>query len=72
MLFQSTSKNNMENSKEIEKRLDKLTDLLQRSLVYSMYKGGHTMDEIAKNMHMSKQTVVNLLTALNKKGKKEE
>ncbi len=57
----------MDNPKEITKKLDQLIDLSLRSLVFSMYKSGHTMDQICKNLHLSKTRVVKLLEGLEKK-----
>ena len=57
----------MENPKEITKKLDQLIDLSLRSLVFSMYKSGHTMDQICKNLHIHKTRVVELLQGLEKK-----
>ena len=57
----------MDNSKEITKKLDQLIDLSLRSLVFSMYKSGHTMDQICKNLHIHKTRVVELLQGLEKK-----
>lgn len=55
----------MDTSK-LEQKLDRLIDLSIHSLVFSMYKSGHTMDEICKNLHIAKPTVVKILGGLNK------
>ena len=51
----------------IEKMLEELIDLNLHSLVFSMYRAGHTMDQICKNLHIHKSKVVALLTGLDKK-----
>lgn len=53
--------------KETNKKLDQLTEISMRLLVFSMYKSGHTMDRICKNLHLSKTRVVELLEGLDKK-----
>lgn len=58
---------NSDNSKDLEKKLDQIIDLNLRSLVFSMYKSGHTMDQISRNLHIHKGRVVNLLSGLDKK-----
>jgi hypothetical protein len=51
----------------LEKKIDLLIDYALRSLIFSMYKSGHTMDEISKNLHIRKRTVVEMLSGLEKK-----
>ncbi len=53
----------------LEKKIDTLIELFGKQLAYSMFKDGHTMDEIAKNLHVGKQTVVKMLEGLEKKKK---
>lgn len=50
----------------LEKKLDQLIDLSLRGLVLNLYKSGHTMDEICKNLHIRKTLVVEMLGGLNK------
>lgn len=50
----------------IEKKLDQLIDLSLRGIVLNLYKNGHTMDEICKNLHIHKTVVVKMLGGLNK------
>lgn len=57
----------MENSRKLEEKLDQLIELSLRSLVFSMYKAGHTMDQICKNLHIHKSKVVQLMAGLDKK-----
>jgi len=57
--------NNMEQN-NLEKKIEQLIDLNLRSLVFSMYKSGHTMDQICKNLHINKMKVVELLKGLDK------
>lgn len=59
----------MANNNQTEKKLDQLIGLALKQMVYLMFKDGYTMDEIAKNMHIRKQTVVKILEGLRKKGK---
>ena len=54
-------------NKIIETKLNQLIELTMHSLVFSMYKSGHTMDQIAKNLHIHKSRVVKFLSALDKK-----
>ncbi len=61
----------MENSK-IEQKLDRLIELQLRALVLSMYESGHNMNEISKNLHISKSDTVKHLAGLVKKGKKAD
>jgi DNA-binding MarR family transcriptional regulator len=51
---------------KLEQKLDKLIELSLHSLVFSMYKSGHTMDEICKNLHIAKPAVVKILGGLSK------
>lgn len=60
----------MDNQKEISEKLDRLIDLSLRSLVFSMYKSGYTMDQICKNLHIRKTKVVELSEGLEKKKEK--
>lgn len=62
----------MSNPKEIAKKLDQLIDLSLRSLVFSMHKSGHTMDQICKNLHIRKTRVVELLQGLEKSKEKDK
>jgi len=62
----------MDNPKEINEKLDQLIDLSLRSLVFSMYKSGHTMDQICKNLHIRKTRVVESLQGLEKKREKNK
>ena len=55
------------NKDNTEKKLDELIDLNLRTLIFSMYKAGHTMDQICKNLHIHKTKVVALLQGLEKK-----
>lgn len=55
----------------LEKKLDQLIDLNLRNIVFSMYKTGHTMDQICKNLHIHKSKVVTLLSGLEKKSKQK-
>lgn len=57
----------MNNSEEINKKLDQLIELTLRSLIFSMYKAGHSMDQICKNLHIRKTRVVKFLEGLEKK-----
>ncbi len=57
----------MENSKEIQGKLDQLIEMNLKQLVFSMFTNGHTMNEIAKNLHLGKQTVVKMLDGIQKK-----
>jgi len=52
--------------KNLEKKMEQLIDLSLRNLVFSMYKSGHTMDQICKNLHIHKTKVVELLKGLDK------
>lgn len=54
-------------SNNIEKKLEQLIDLNLRNLIFSMYRAGHTMDQICKNLHIHKTKVVELLKGLDKK-----
>jgi len=60
----------MENSKEINKKLEQIIEVSTKQLAYLMLKDGHTMDEIAKNLHVGKQTVVKMFDGLEKKKQK--
>ncbi len=51
---------------KIEKQLDKISNLLIRILVVKLYLGGTTMDGIARNLSISKKTVVELLKGVKK------
>jgi hypothetical protein len=54
---------------QTSKKLDQLIDITLRSLVFSMYRAGHTMDEICKNLHIAKPRVVQMLSGLDKNKK---
>jgi DNA-binding transcriptional regulator LsrR (DeoR family) len=47
-------------------KLDKITELLEHIIAIQLYKGNASQDEIAKNLHMGKTTVNNLVKGLKK------
>lgn len=54
---------------DLGKKFDQLIELATKQMAYTMFQNGHTMDEIAKNLHVGKQTVVKMLEGLGKKKK---
>jgi hypothetical protein len=47
--------------KEINNKLDSVIDLIKKGIVIKLYQSGSSMDEICKNLRMSKTVVVKML-----------
>ncbi len=47
--------------KEINNKLDSIIDLIKKEIVIKLYQSGSSMDEICKNLRMSKTVVVKML-----------
>ncbi len=60
----------MTKDNKIEEELDVAVDLLRRLLAVELYKSGTTMDVIAKNLHISKSKVVEMLDGVKKENGK--
>lgn len=53
----------------MDKKLDALIHLMRQSVAIQLYGNNATMDEISKNLHISKGSVVELLKGVKKSKK---
>lgn len=56
----------MQKNNTMEGKLDKMIYLLRHLLALELYKGGATQEDIKKNLHINKSTVVKMLSGVKK------